>query len=59
MSDYMEGLMSGVVIALLAVAAVSCVVGGCVNDSWKRAAVEHNAAFYHAKTGEWKWSDAP
>jgi hypothetical protein len=59
MSDFMEGVMAGVIVTLLAAATISCVVCSCVSDSWERAAVEHNAAEYDSKTGEWKWKESP
>lgn len=52
--DYLCGIISGFVIGALVVGEI---VGCATREGWKSDAIEHNAAHYDTKTGEFKWND--
>ena len=62
MSDSTE--MTAFVCGTIALGCMLMFVGaicghGCANDRMQREAIEHNAAEYDSKTGEWKWKESP
>ena len=52
-----QGFCAGFGIGVLVGMVVFLPVGGCIQSGgWQRSAIEHNAAHYDSKTGEFTWN---
>ena len=57
MSDETTCILGGCVLGVI----IGCVLGIAIglalnNGDWRQSAIEHNAAHYDAKTGEFTWN---
>lgn len=60
-SDDSIGIVNGLLLVLCLVSTILAIGLGLrcitITDRWESDAIEHNAAYYDAKTGDFKWND--